>query len=200
MNYDKNHPEKELAMKDLTVRELLSAISETEYPQYILDAISKIQSWMLETVNSPAEQGMDPVTAMFEDASEMDMDKLFSSLESLEQYVDLIPNIRRPEGRADVIVVSVNPPDFESGVRTAIDYAALFNRKHCKRVWVVSDSFIFGEVIRYSAHVNALAEQGIILRFILITPWGWVEIPLSGEIASSQQFLWRNTLRGAENN
>ncbi|MDR3230450.1 MAG: hypothetical protein LBT65_03345 [Synergistaceae bacterium] len=195
MNYDKKNTE-----RDLTVKGLLSAISETEYPQYILDAIAKIQNWMLNTVNAPGEQGMDPVTAMFEDGGDMDMDKLFDELEVLEQYVDLIPNTRRPEGRPDVVVVSVNPPDYESGVRTAIDYAALFNRQHCKRVWVVSDSFIFGDNMRYAAHVNALAEQGIVLRFILITPWGWVEIPLSGEIASSQQFLWHNTLKETENN
>jgi hypothetical protein len=194
MNYDKRHKD-----KDLTVKELLSAISETEYPQYVLDAISRIQAWMLETVNAPADQGMDPVTAMFEDGGEMDMEKLFADLESLEQYVDLIPNTRRPEGKADVIVVSVNPPDYESGVRTAIDYAALFNRKNCKRVWVISDTFIFTDTIHYAAHVDALAEQGIVLRFILVTPWGWVEIPLSGNIASGQQFLWRNTMKDIEN-
>ena len=194
MNFNKRQPE-----KDLTVKGLLSAISETEYPDYILEAISKIQNWMLETVNAPTDRGMDPVTAMFEDEGEMDMDKLFADLESLEQYVDLIPNTRRPEGRADVIVVSVYPPDYESGVRTAIDYAALFNRKNSKRVWVISDTFVFGENIHYAAHVNALAEQGIALRFILVTPWGWVEIPLSGEIASSQQFLWRNTMKDTGN-
>ncbi|MDR1377029.1 MAG: hypothetical protein LBJ22_05925 [Synergistaceae bacterium] len=194
MNHDKKHRE-----KDLTITELLSVISETEYPQYILDAISRIQAWMLETVNAPAERGMDPVTAMFEDGGEMDMEKLFSDLESLEQYVDLIPNTRRPEGRADVIVVSVNPPDYECGVRTAIDYAALFNRKNCKRVWVLSDTFIFSDTIHYAAHVDALAEQGVALRFILVTPWGWVEVPLSGNIASNQQFLWHNTMRGTGN-
>ena len=191
MDHDKKHKE-----KDVMITELLSAISETEYPQYILDAISRIQAWMLDTVNAPAERGMDPVTAMFEDGGEMDMEKLFSDLESLEQYVDLIPNTRRPEGRADVIVVSVNPPDYECGVRTAIDYAALFNRKNCKRVWVISDTFIFSDTIHYAAHVDALAEQGVALRFILVTPWGWVEIPLSGNIASNQQFLWHNTMRG----
>jgi hypothetical protein len=191
MNHDKKQRE-----KDVTITELLSAISETEYPQYILDAISRIQTWMLDTVNAPAERGMDPVTAMFEDGGEMDMDKLFSDLESLEQYVDLIPNTRRPEGRADVIVVSVNPPDYECGVRTAIDYAALFNRKNCTRVWVISDTFIFSDTIHYAAHVDALAEQGVALRFVLVTPWGWVEIPLSGNIASSQQFFWHNTMKG----
>ena len=194
MNYDEN--DKQHEENEFTVKGLLSAIEETEYPQYILDAISRIQAWMLDTVSAQAEQGMDPVTAMFEDAGEMDMDKLFINLESLEQYVDLIPNTRRPEGRADVLVVSINATDYECGVRTAIDYAALFNRKNCKRVWVISDTFVFGDTIHYAAHVNALAEQGIVLRFILATPWGWVEIPLSGEAASAQQYLWRNAMRG----
>ena len=194
MSYDKD--DKKHGENEFTVKELLSAIAETEYPQYILDAISRIQAWMLDTVSAPADQGMDPVTAMFEDGGEMDMEKLYTDLESLEQHVDLIPNTRRPEGRADVLVVSVNAPDYECGVRTAIDYAALFNRKNCKRVWVVSDTFVFGDTIHYAAHVNALAEQGIVLRFILATPWGWVEIPLSGEAASAQQFLWRSATRG----
>ncbi|NLL36110.1 MAG: hypothetical protein GX256_01155 [Fretibacterium sp.] len=191
MKHDKKDPDREL-----TIKELLSAISETEYPQYILDALARVQSWMLAALNAPADRGMDPITAMFEDVGEMDIDRLFESLEPFEPYVDIIPNIQRPEGRADAIVVSVNPPDYESGIRTAIDYAALFNRSKCKRIWVVSDSFIFGDSLRYAAHVDALAEQGIILRFVLVTPWGWVEIPLSSATASSQQFLWRNPLRG----
>jgi len=194
MSYDKN--EQKHMEDELTIKKLLSIIAETEYPQYILEAISKVQAWMLEAMNSSSDKGMDPVTAMFEDAGEMDMEKLFSDLDSLEKYVDIIPNTRRPEGRADVLVVSVNASDYESGVRTAIDYAALFNRKNCKRTWVISDTFVFGDTIHYAAHVNALAEQGIVLRFILVTPWGWVEIPLSGEAASTQQFLWQNALRG----
>ena len=194
------NPEKKDPKKELTVKDLLSAISETEYPQYVLEALSRIQRWMLDTLNAPAEQGMDPVTAMFEDSGEVDIESLFERLESLEQYVDLIPNTRRPEGRADVVVVSINPPDYESGVRTAIDYAALFNRSRCKRVWIISDTFIFEDTMRYAAHVDALASQGIVLRFVLVTPWGWVEIPLSGATASSQQFMWRNPFQGGGTN
>ncbi|MBR1671351.1 MAG: hypothetical protein IJ702_00315 [Fretibacterium sp.] len=179
----------------LTINDLLSAISETEYPQYILDALGQIQAWMKETVNAPAEQGMDPFTALFEGGEEEEgegLDTLFERLEGLEEQVDLIPNVRRPEGRPDVIVVSLTPPDYESGLRTAIDYAAVFNRPHCKRVWIISDTFIFDDVVRYAAHVDALAGQGITLRFILVTPWGWVELPLSGATASKRQFMWRS--------
>jgi hypothetical protein len=179
----------------LTINDLLSAISETEYPQYILDALAQIQGWMRETVNAPAEKGMDPFTALFEDGGEEDegegIDALFARLGELEEQVDLIPNIRRPEGRPDVVVVSLTPPDYESGLRTAIDYAAVFNRPNCKRVWIISDTFIFDDVVRYAAHVDALANQGITLRFILVTPWGWVELPLSGATASKRQFMWR---------
>jgi hypothetical protein len=62
-------------------------------------------------------------------------------------------------------------------------------------VWVLSDTFIFWDVIHYAAHVNALQEQGITLRFILVSPWGWVEIPLSGEAASNRQFFWKHTAK-----
>ena len=43
----------------------------------------------------------------------------------------------------------------------------------------MSDTFIFDDVVRYAAHVDALTEQGVTLRFILVTPWGWVELPLN---------------------
>ena len=36
------NPEKKDPKKELTVKDLLSAISETEYPQYILEALSRI--------------------------------------------------------------------------------------------------------------------------------------------------------------
>lgn len=188
------------SVRDMTVNDLISAISMTEYPQYILDALSRIQGWMRDTVNAPANRGVDPFSALFEGEDEDDegpgVDTLFESLEELEEYVDLIPNTHRPDGRADVIVVSLTPPpDYESGLRTAIDYAALFNRPNCKRVWIVSDTFIFDDVVRYAAHVDALTEQGVTLRFILVTPWGWVELPLSGAAASRQQFTWRTQLK-----
>ena len=191
MRQEQNDPR-----RDLTINELLSAISETEYPQDILDALSRIQDWMNETI-SAHDPGADPLSALFDyEEGEPNVESLFDRLERLEEYVDLIPNTRRPDGKPDVIIVSFTPPDYESGLRMAIDYAALFNRDNCRRVWVLSDTFIFDDVVRYSAHVDALASQGIVLRFILVTPWGWVELPLSGATASNQQFMWRNLLRG----
>ena len=182
---------------DMTINDFINAISLTEYPQYILEALERIQGWLKETISAPAERGLDSFSAMFEPPEEEGpgIDGLFERLEGLEDHVDLIPNTRRPDGRADVVVVSLTPPDYEGGIRTAIDYAALFNRPNCKRVWIVSDTFIFDDVVRYSAHVDALAEQGITRRFILVTPWGWVELPLSGAAASRQQFVWRSPMK-----
>ena len=184
-----------------TINDLLAAISETEYPQYILDALARVQEWMKETVNAPAEKGMDPFTALFEggDEEEEGIDTLFDRLDGLEEYADLIPNVRKPQGREDVVVVSVMPQDYESGLRTAIDYAAVFNRQNCRRVWIISDTFVFDDVVRYAAHVDALANQGIALRFILVTAWGWVELPLSGAMANRQQFTWRSPINKGRN-
>ncbi|GHV33617.1 hypothetical protein FACS1894187_02400 [Synergistales bacterium] len=190
---DRKDDRKNLHSQEITVTELLSAISETEYPSYIMDAIVKIQTWLFDTVNAPSDNGMDPVTAMFEsEGNNMDLERLFADLESIEEYVDVIPNTKRPQGRADAIVVSIDPPDYESGVRTAIDYVALFNRANGKRVWVLSDTFAFWDTVHYAAHVNALAEQGVSVRYILITPWGWVEIPLgdSSSPLSNRSLLW----------
>ena len=103
-----------------------------------------------------------------------------------------MPNSKSSEGKADAVIVSIAPPDYESGLRMAIDYAAVFNRPTCKRVWIISDTFIFDDVVKFSAHVDALSEQGITLRYILVTPWGWVELPLSGMTAAKHSFLWRN--------
>ncbi len=179
----------------ITVSELLNAVSETEYPEYILNTIEKIREWIKDSVNTPDDlEEQDPLTAMFEHNFENEYGNfpgLFSRLRGVEEYADVLPNIRPPEGKSDVIIISIVPPDYESGIRAAIDYAAVFNHKNCKRVWIIGNSFIFDEIMRYSHHVDALARQGIILRYILVTPWGWVELPLSGAMASKSQFLWR---------
>ena len=183
--------------ESITVNELLSAIGETEYPQYILDAITTVQEWMHDMTEKPA----DPVdeqdifaplfASMFED-EDAGIAGLFDRLKSIEDFADIVPNTKVPDGRPDAVIVSISPPDFESGIRTAIDYAAVFNRNKCRRVWIISDMFAFDEVVRFVPHVDALAEQNIMLRYILVTPWGWVEMPLSGSMASRHKFLWHS--------
>ena len=178
-----------------TINELLSAISENEYPQYILDALGTVQDWMNDATAKPDEPDeADIFASIFGDAFSDELhgiDGLFERLEDVGEFADVIPNSRTPEGKPDTIIVSIAPPDYESGLRMAIDYAAVFNRPNCRRVWIISDTFIFDEVIKFSPHVDALSKQGITLRFILVTPWGWVELPLSGATASKHQFLLR---------
>ena len=171
-------------------------ISENEYPQYILEAINLVREWMNEVTESDNDSDDDDIFAAIfgenYDEGAGGIDSLIERLEGISDYADIIPNAKKPEGKSDAVIVSITPPDYESGLRAAIDYAAVFNRNKCRRVWIISDTFIFDDVIKFSPHVDALAEQGITLRYILVTPWGWVELPLSGMTATKHSFLWRN--------
>lgn len=190
---EKNEQDKKPAT---TIGEFLSAISENEYPQYILDVIGRVREWMTEMTEEEEDSNEEDIfSAIFGDSFEYgvrSIEGLLGRLEDIREYADIIPNTRQPEGKSDAVIISITPPDYESGLRSAIDYAAVFNRGKCRRVWIISDTFIFDEVIKFSPHVDALAEQGITLRYVLVTPWGWVELPLSGLAASKQSFLWRN--------
>ena len=179
---------------NITANELLSVIGDTEYPQYILEAISKVQEWMQEVTEEPEESpdAEDIFASIFGAAfgENDEIARLFEKLKTIEDFADVVPNPNAHSGKPDTIVVSMAPPDCNTGIRSAIDYAAVFNRTSCKRVWIISDTFVFGELLAFVPHVDALAEQGIMLRYILVTPWGWVEMPLSGAAASKHKFLW----------
>ena len=206
MSEERNDNKPEYMMSDL-----LAAISENEYPDYILEAIEKVRAWIDGAIShqdseddSETDEFMEIFGHEFEDDDDDgNMEDLFGELRGLSKYADVIPNASKSNGKADTIIVSLAPPDYDSGLRTAIDCAAIFNRPNCKRVWILSDTFIFNEIIKYIPHVDALGEQGITLRFILITPWGWVELPLSAATVTKRQFLWRtdvaaNTTKNAK--
>mgnify|MGYP006916024691 CR=1 FL=1 len=191
---------------EIMISDLLTAISENEYPQYILEAIEKVRAWIntaLNRVTREDDENTDTFTEFFGDEfddEEGGIEELFKELKSLAQYADVIPGGNKASNnKEDTIIVSLAPPDYDSGLRAAIDCAAVFHRPHCKRVWLLSDTFIFNEIIKYIPHVDALNEQGITLRFILITPWGWVELPLSEMTVNKRQFLWRTENIKAEN-
>ena len=183
---------------EMMMSEFLSAISETEYPEYILEAVKIVREWMNDAINNKKENEDSELHDMlaeffgheFEDESG-NLDDLYRRLSAIEDFADLIPSSKKSDGKSDKIIISLAPPDYEGGLRAAIDHAAIFSRGKCRRVWIISDSFVLEEVVRFIPHVDALAEQEISLRFLLVTPWGWVELPLSGATASKQQFLWR---------
>ena len=199
MNTNQNEPKsrkKKVSNEpEIMMSDLLNAISESEYPAYILEAIERVQDWMNDMINPEAkqedEQDIFHALFQFEEDEEDSIHNLISRLESLKEYADVIPNSDMPDGKPDTVIVSITPPDYESGLRMAIDYAAVFNRMTCKRLWIISDTFIFDDIIKYSAHVDALSEQGITMRYILVTPWGWVELPLSGNMAEKQSSLFK---------
>ena len=199
MNTNQNEPKsrkKKVSNEpEIMMSDLLNAISESEYPAYILEAIERVQDWMNDMINPEAkqedEQDIFRALFQFEEDEEDSIHNLISRLESLKEYADVIPNSDMPDGKPDTVIVSITPPDYESGLRMAIDYAAVFNRMTCKRLWIISDTFIFDDIIKYSAHVDALSEQGITMRYILVTPWGWVELPLSGNMAEKQSSLFK---------
>ncbi len=192
---EKNRKPESGSHNEITISELLSGASEREYPQYILDAISHVQEWMNDMTGDNDRSDDDIFSAIFGenyDEGGAGIEALIERLDDLGEYADVIPNTKTPEGKSDAVIISITPPDLESGLRSAIDYAAVFNRNTCKRVWIISDIFILDDVMKFSPHVDALSEQGITLRYILVTPWGWVELPLSGNTASKHAFLWRN--------
>ena len=182
---------------EMMISELLSAISETEYPGYILEAVDIVREWMNDAIERSKSEEItqrDIFSEIFGAEFEYDtggLDDLYARLASIEEFADIIPNSKKADGKSDTIIISLATPDYEGGLRAAIDHAAIFNRGNCHRVWIISDTFMLGEIIRFIPHVDALAEQEIILRFLLVTPWGWVELPLSGTSASKNQFLWR---------
>ena len=176
-----------------TVGEILSAMAGTEHPGYIKKIILQLQQWMEESMSPEgADQGSDPLSALFDSVMEMDGEKLFTRLEWVDEYADLLPNLKKPSGHEDVIVLNVGPTDFEDSIRMAIDYASLFNRKLCRRVWMISDTFIISDIYRYLSHIRALGAQGVVFRFLQVTPWGWTEIPLAADNAPGNRIVWNN--------
>lgn len=179
----------------ITVNQLLSAISNSEYPEHVLETIGRVREWMHDMISRQEDEQehdepdiFETIFGQFFEEESSGIMNLFSRLEDLRDFADIIPGHQEPAGKPDTIVISITPPDYESGLRAAIDYAAIFNKPKCKRIWIISDTFIFNDVNKFSPHVDALSEQGITMRFILVTPWGWVELPLSGKMASKQQF------------
>ncbi|MBQ9581746.1 MAG: hypothetical protein IJR21_05180 [Synergistaceae bacterium] len=233
--------------EDMTVNSFLDAISEIEYPKYILEAIDAIQEWLRGlAVNIEEESALDDEPELkpeaeaenldldfdfdidedenenendddesgendFEhdeefmeflkhvfgndesESSEMEesLEALFERIDAIDENVDVIPNTHKPAGNKDAMIINILSPESDGGLRTAIDYAGVFNRKKCERVWILSDSFVFDDAAHFTGHITALEKQGITVRFILVNPWGWVELPLSRASAQRKQMVWR---------
>jgi hypothetical protein len=191
------------AEDDLTVEQFFRVLDGVQYPEYILDLVTEIQGWMKAMIHGEEDSDghkTDPVAALFEEDTEPDVEGLFSRIEWAEEYADILPNLKRPKGKSEVVVVNISLPDLDSGMRMALDYAGIFNRSRTKRGWLLSDSFILSDMLRYLAHISALAMDGISVRYLLVTPWGWEEIPVEREPFLDSRMVWHNSLWGSSHN
>ena len=183
-----------------TVRDVLVAMSGKGYPTYLLKFITHVKSWMEDILTGEELRDNEREILMpyLEEPFEVDMDNLFSRLEWAEEFADVIPSIHKPKGHDDAIVLALGPAQFEDGIRMAIDYASLFGRDVCQRVWLVCDSYMLSDLLRYSAHIKTLFGQGVVFRFIMVTPWGWTEIPVGDSTNPGGRLNWRNLRKGSQ--
>ncbi len=142
-----------------TVGEILSAMAGTEHPRYIQKIVTQLQQWMEESLTSEAaEHDGDPLSALFDSVLEADGEKLFTQLEWVDDYADLLPTLRNPQATRMPSCSTWAPP-IRGQPPHGHRHASLFNRKLCRRVWMISDTFIIGDVYRYISHIRALGSR-----------------------------------------
>jgi hypothetical protein len=165
------------------VGDLLDAMSGSHIPNYVTMVMQEVQNWLASVMSE--EYSLDPPeTASGERNLSADLEYLFSQLEWANSYADLLPAIKGVPGQEDALVLSVGPIILDEGLRTMVDHAALFASNICRRVWVISDTWVIGDVIPYVPHLRALRDRGVEIHFMLVTPWNHTEIPwnnLTGE-------------------
>lgn len=166
--------------REWTIGDVMKKMGSVSCPEFIPEAIKDVQEWMEQSLSDHSQSSDQDIFYSFtEDAVYADMDKLVKSLEWVEKKADLLPGSRQPEGHKDAIILCIGPSELEDGIRAAIDHTAIFSRGSCTNIWLFCDSWILGDVIRYSEHIKVLSMYGVTFHFMLVTPWGWTEIPVS---------------------
>ncbi|MDR1944091.1 MAG: hypothetical protein LBQ19_04640 [Synergistaceae bacterium] len=163
------------------VGDVLDAMSGSKIPPYILNVVQEVQAWLSATLSE--ELFMDPAELMqnSERQVSVDLEYLFNQLEWVGSHADLVPMAKDSSRHEDAIVLSVGPILLDEGMRMMVDHAALFACGVCKRAWIISDTWIIGDILPYMPHIRTLKKRGIELHFIMVTPWGYSEIPWTME-------------------
>ena len=126
-----------------------------------------------------AERYGDPLEMLFENAGDGDGEKLFTQLEWVDDYADLLPNFKKPARPKMPWFLTWAPailrqPQNGHRLRIAVQPEALpqgvGHQRHLHN----------RRRLPLHSHIRALGAQGIAFRFLLVTPWGWTEIPLAG--------------------
>lgn len=181
--------------KEWTIGEILREMSAPKFPHFVIRAIEQVQNWMSDLLYEEKGYLAQDISSMMDGVVAGDPEKLLRDLEWVESFADIVPGTSQPSGHKDMIVLCMGPADFDDGMRIAVDYSSLFARGVCKRVWILCDNWIIGDVVRYLQHIRALNREGVSFHFILVTPWGWSEIPISSEPVPGRKLDWKNNNR-----
>ena len=158
------------------VGDLLDAMSGSHIPNYVTMVIQEVQAWLASTVSE--EYTVDPAEAASGERNmSADLEYLMSQIEWANTYADIIPSLKGTPRHEDALVLSTGPIILDEGLRMLVDHTALFASDVCRRVWMISDTWVIGDVIPYIPHLKALRERGFQIHFMLVTPWNYAEIP-----------------------
>jgi hypothetical protein len=158
------------------VGDLLDAMSGSNVPSYVTMVMQEIQAWLMSVVSE--DYIVDSVdVASGEHPLSADLDYLFSRVEWAASHADILPILKGPPKMEDAIILSVGPIILDEGLRMMVDHTALFADDVCKRVWLISDTWVTGDVLSYVPHLGALRGRGVETHFMLVTPWNYGEIP-----------------------
>ena len=162
------------------VGDVLDAMSGSKIPNYVIRIVQEVQGWLAGAVTDEYQADLvDIATGNADRNYSADLEYLFTQLEWAGAHADIIPAARETGHHEDAVILSVGPIILDEGLRMMVDHAALFASGTCKRVWLVSDTWIIGDILSYIPHIRALCDRGVELHFMLVTPWGYSEIPWS---------------------
>lgn len=156
-----------------TANELLNAVHKPDYPEYITKLMSQLRGWL------PKKFKIDGREMTYAEAFREDPDMFLEQLSWVEDFVTLLPAEERPEIKEEVVALSLGEADLHEVFRFAIDSSLIFSRGKCRRTWIISDCWIPFDVFEHGDYIREMRENGISLRFLLVTPWGWMELPVA---------------------
>ena len=167
------------------VGDLLDAMSGSNIPNYVTMVIQEVQAWLVSNISE--EYAIDPADAASGERNiSADLEYLMSQIEWASAYADILPSLKGTPRQEDALILSVGPIILDEGLRMLIDHAALFASDVCRRVWMISDTWVIGDVIPYIPHLKALRERGFKIHFMLVTPWNYFEIPWNNVIGEAK--------------
>ncbi|GHV29051.1 hypothetical protein FACS1894167_07590 [Synergistales bacterium] len=159
------------------VLEAMSGDATQGIPQYVMNVVNEIQAWLADTIAEESQPDQPELLQGVDRQMSADLDYLFAQIERVNTQTDIIPANKELENREDAIILSLGPILLDEGLRMMVDHVALFSGGACKRAWIISDTWVIGDVLPYMPHLKALCQKEIELRFLLVTPWGYSEIP-----------------------